>query len=74
MWKSVKKSGIGDIKAKLVWDFEFNLQKTATSRRSDLMFEEKEKKPCTIMFIIFWDFFDGWSNFTFTISKTKCDY
>ena len=30
--------------AKLVWDLEFNLRKTATSRRPDLILEEKEKK------------------------------
>ena len=30
--------------AKLVWDFEFNLRKTTTSRRPDLILEEKEKK------------------------------
>ena len=30
--------------AKLVWDFEFNLRKTITSRRSDLMLEEKQAK------------------------------
>ena len=27
--------------AKLIWDFEFNLRKTATSRRLDLMLEKK---------------------------------
>ena len=30
--------------AKLVEDFEFNLRKTTTSRRSDLMLEEKHTK------------------------------
>ena len=30
--------------AKPVWDFEFNLRKTATSRRPDLALEDKEKK------------------------------
>ena len=30
--------------AKLVWDFEFNLRKTTTSRRPDLMLEEKQTK------------------------------
>ena len=30
--------------AKLVWDFEFNLRKMTTSRRSDLMLEEKQTK------------------------------
>ena len=30
--------------AKLVWDFEFNLRKTTTSRRLDLTLEDKEKK------------------------------
>ena len=28
--------------AKLVWDFEFNLRKTTTSRRPDLILEEKQ--------------------------------
>ena len=31
-------------KAKLVWDFEFNLRKTNTSRRPDLILEYKESK------------------------------
>ena len=31
-------------KAKLLWDFEFNLRKTTKSRRSDLILEEKQKK------------------------------
>ena len=35
-------------KAKLLWDFEFNLRKTTTSRRSDLILEEKEKKKIWI--------------------------
>ena len=30
--------------AQLVWDFEFNLRKTTTSRRPDLMLEEKQTK------------------------------
>ena len=30
--------------AKLIWDFEFNLRKTATSRGPDLMLEEKQTK------------------------------
>ena len=30
--------------ANLVWDFELNLRKTATSRRPDLGLEDKEKK------------------------------
>ena len=30
--------------AKLVGDFEFNLRKTTTSRKSDLMLEEKQTK------------------------------
>ena len=30
--------------AKLVWDFEFNLRKTTTSRRPNLILEDKEKK------------------------------
>ena len=35
-------------KAKLLWDFEFNLRKTTTSRRPDLILEEKEKKKIWI--------------------------
>ena len=31
-------------KGKLVWDFEFNLQKSTTARRPDLILEDKEKK------------------------------
>ena len=31
-------------KTKLVWDFEFNLRKTTTSWRPDLMLEEKQRK------------------------------
>ena len=34
--------------AKLIWDFEFNLRKTATSRRPDLMLEEKQTKTVWI--------------------------
>ena len=30
--------------AKLVWDFEFNLRKTKTSRRPNLILKDKEKK------------------------------
>ena len=30
--------------AKLLWDFEFNLQKLTTSRRPDLMLKEKQTK------------------------------
>ena len=30
--------------AKLVWDFEFNLRKSTTARRPDLILEDKEKK------------------------------
>ena len=30
--------------AKLVWDFEYNLRKTTTSRRPDLTLEDKEKE------------------------------
>ena len=30
--------------AKLLWDFEFNLQKVTTSRRPDLMLKEKQTK------------------------------
>ena len=35
-------------KAKLVWDFEFNLQKMNTSRRPDLILEGKESKKIWI--------------------------
>ena len=34
--------------AKLVWDFEFKLRKTATSRRPDLELEDKERKKIWI--------------------------
>ena len=34
--------------AKLVWDLEFNLRKTTTSRRPDLMLEEKKTKAIWI--------------------------
>ena len=34
--------------AKLVWDFEFNLQKTTTSGRPDLVLEDKKKKKIWI--------------------------
>ena len=33
---------------KLVWDFEFNLRKMTTSRRLDLMLEEKQTKTIWI--------------------------
>ena len=33
---------------KLVWDFEFNLRKTTTSRRPDLILEDKEKSKIWI--------------------------
>ena len=35
-------------KAKLVWDFQFNLRKTTTSRRPDLILENKEQKKIWI--------------------------
>ena len=35
-------------KGKLVWDFEFHLRKTRTTRRSDLTFEDKAKKKIWI--------------------------
>ena len=35
-------------KGKLVWDFEFNLRKTTTARRPDLILEDKEKKKIWI--------------------------
>ena len=44
MWNGIKKSGKEDSEAKLLWDFEFNLQKTTTSRRPDLMLQEKQTK------------------------------
>ena len=34
--------------AKLVWDFEFNLNKTTTPRRPDLILKEKERKKIWI--------------------------
>ena len=34
--------------AKLVWDFEFNLRKATTSRRPDLILEEKKTKAMWI--------------------------
>ena len=34
--------------SKLVWDFEFNLLKTTTSRRPDLILEDKEKRTIRI--------------------------
>ena len=34
--------------AKLVWDFEFNFPKTTTSRRPDLVLQDKEKKKIWI--------------------------
>ena len=38
----------GNDKGKLVWNFEFNLRKTTTARRSDLILEDKEKKKIWI--------------------------
>ena len=35
-------------RAKLIWDFEFNLRKTTTARRPDLILEDKEKKKIWI--------------------------
>ena len=35
-------------RAKLVWDFEFNLRKTTTSRRPDLVLEDKERNKIWI--------------------------
>ena len=35
-------------KGKLVWDFEFNLHKTTTTRRPDFILEDKEKKKIWI--------------------------
>ena len=34
--------------AKLVWDFEFNLRKTTTSRRPDMVLEDKERNKIWI--------------------------
>ena len=35
-------------RAKLVWHFEFNLRKTTTSRRPDLVLEDKERNKIWI--------------------------
>ena len=35
-------------KAKLVWNFEFHLRKTTTTRRPDLILEQKEMKQIWI--------------------------
>ena len=35
-------------RGKLVWDYEFHLRKTATTRRPDLTFEDKVKKTIWI--------------------------
>jgi len=35
-------------RAKLVWDFEFNLRKTTTSGRPNLILEDKERKKIWI--------------------------
>ena len=35
-------------KAKLVWDFQFNLRKTETTRRPELILETKDKKQIWI--------------------------
>ena len=37
--------------AKLIWDFEFNLQKITTSIKPDLILEEKQKKTFRICHI-----------------------
>ena len=37
--------------AKLIWDFEFNLQKITTSIKPDLILEEKQKKTFWICHI-----------------------
>ena len=34
--------------AKLIWDFDFNLRKTTTSKRPDVMLEEKQTKTVWI--------------------------
>ena len=44
----VKGQVLENSNAKLVWDFEFNLRKTTTSRRPDLVLEDKEKKKIWI--------------------------
>ena len=36
--------GLENARAKLLWDFEFNLRKTTAARRPDLILEDKEKK------------------------------
>ena len=38
--------------AKLIWDFEFNLQKITTSIKPDLILEEKQKKTFWICHIL----------------------
>ena len=43
-WNRYMGHGLENSPAKLVWDFEFNLRKTTTSRRSHLMLEEKQTK------------------------------
>ena len=45
-WASVQV--LENSSAKLVWDFEFNLRKTTTSRRPDLVLEGKERKKIWI--------------------------
>ena len=42
--KQEKEHVLENSQAKIVRDFEFNLQKMTTSRRPHLMFEEKETK------------------------------
>ena len=41
-WK--RRHVLKNSQAKLVWNLEFNLRKTTTSRRPDLMFEDKQTK------------------------------
>ena len=43
--KMVKGHALENAQARLIWDFEFNLRKTTTSRRQDLTLEDQQKKP-----------------------------
>ena len=44
----VRGQGLENSNDKLVWDFEFNLCKTTTSRRPDLVLEDRERKKIWI--------------------------
>ena len=43
--KWLKGHVLENAQARLIWDFEFNLRKTTTSRRPVLILEDQEKKP-----------------------------